>query len=164
MGSKHVSKVINSYKITFCCVIFVTARKRSLRGLCFHRCLSVHRGTSGQMHAGIHTPLSSTPPSRYPPWQVHPLAGTTLGRYTPGRYTPGQTAPLCSACWDTVNKRAVRIPLECILVLLLQWWMQGAEPLPSGQFFLFHDFFRKILNYRVDAPISHISRVGASRY
>ena len=30
---------------------------------------------------------------------------------------PGQTAPLCSACWDTVNKRAVRILLECILVM-----------------------------------------------
>ena len=42
---------------------------------------------------------------RYPPGQVHPLAGTPpLGRYT------------CSACWDTVNKRAVRILLECILV------------------------------------------------
>ena len=27
----------------------------------------------------------------------------------------GHPAP-CSACWDTVNKRAVRIPLECILV------------------------------------------------
>ena len=63
---------------------------------------------------------------RYPPWQIHPL-----GRYTPrqvhppagtlpwagtphplGRYSPLQS----SACWDTVNKQAVRILLECILV------------------------------------------------
>ena len=38
-----------------------------------------------------------------PPWQTPP---------------PGQTPP-CSACWDTVNKRVVHIPLECILVFLL---------------------------------------------
>ena len=36
------------------------------------------------------------------PWGRHPL----LGRHP----------PLGSACWDTVNKRAVRIPLDCILV------------------------------------------------
>ena len=37
---------------------------------------------------------------------------------TPPRQTPpGQTTPsLCSACWDMVNKRTVRILLECILV------------------------------------------------
>ena len=29
---------------------------------------------------------------------------------------PGSTPPFYSTCWDTVNKRAVRIPLECILV------------------------------------------------
>ena len=34
-----------------------------------------------------------------------------LGRYTPpGRYTPRH-----SVCWDTVNKRAVRIPLDLII-------------------------------------------------
>ena len=33
------------------------------------------------------------------------------------RQTPPLGRPLLhSACWDTVNKRAVRIPLECILV------------------------------------------------
>ena len=87
------------------------------------------------LHAGIH-----------PPGQVHPLGRYTPGRYTPptgtpSRYTPlGHVHPLPSACWDThphaqcmlgctplspalhsacwdmVNKRAVRIPLECILV------------------------------------------------
>ena len=46
---------------------------------------------------------------------VHPL-----GRH-PQADTPSSWAdtPLCSACWDTVNKRAVRIPLECILVLIM---------------------------------------------
>ena len=39
-----------------------TARKRSLRRLCFHRCLSVHRGVSAPLHAGIHSPLGRHPP------------------------------------------------------------------------------------------------------
>ena len=50
----------------------ITARKRSLRRLCFHRCLSVHReGVSAPLHAGI-----------------HPSPGTR-GRHPP----PGQTPP-----------------------------------------------------------------------
>ena len=65
--------------------IIFTARKRSLRRLCFHRCLSVHMGEV--------CPIAC--------WDAHP----------PGR------SPLRSACWDMVNKRAVRIPLECILVI-----------------------------------------------
>ena len=46
---------------------------------------------SAPLHAGIH------PPGRHPPPDRHPL-------------------PLRSVCWDTVNKRVLRIPLECILV------------------------------------------------
>ena len=52
-------------------------------------------------------PLGRHPsPHRQTPWTdtPHPQADTPLG----------QTLP--SACWDTVNKRVVRIPLECILV------------------------------------------------
>ena len=69
--------------------------------------------------AGI-PPLAGTPPSRYTPWQVHPLwqvhppAGTPPGRYTPLAGTPLEQCML----GDTGNKRAVRILLECILVLL----------------------------------------------
>ena len=37
---------------------------------------------------------------------------------TPGQTPPGQTPPMRSACWDTINYRAVRILLECILVHL----------------------------------------------
>ena len=44
--------------------------------------------------------------------QVHPQAGTPpLGQVHP----PGH-----SACWNTVNNRAVRIPLECILILAIK--------------------------------------------
>ena len=67
----------------------------------------------------VHPPWGRyTPPGRYiPPWcrytprQVHPtLAGTP-----PGRYTPPQEQCMLG---DTGNKRAVRILLECILVLI----------------------------------------------
>ena len=80
-----------------------TARKRSLRRLCFYTCLSVILFT-GWIHS----------PGRYTP----PPASAPLGRYTPPARYPQQVHPMCSACWDTVNKRAVRIPLECILVHL----------------------------------------------
>ena len=43
-------------------------------------------------------------------WDTHPL-----GRHPPGQTPPGRH-PLCSACWDTVNKQAVCILLECNLV------------------------------------------------
>ena len=132
--------------------IIFTARKRSLRRLCFHRCLSVHRGGCLPVVLGG---VSATPPGQTPPtWtdtthlgRHHPWADTPppLGRHPPGRQFPmgrhppaqcllGYT-PLPNACWDTppstqcmlgytprqilrdmVNKRAVRIPLECILV------------------------------------------------
>ena len=63
--------------------------------------------------------------------------------------------PLSSACWDTVNKRAVRILLECILVFLLirprrvnfalwpdDFWLDG----PDGQVF-FKEKYIKDSNY-----------------
>ena len=85
---------------------------------------------------GRYTPLAGTPPRQvppgsgtpprpriYPPLQVHPQAGTpprevsSRFRYTPRQVHPwGQVPPRHSACWDTVNKWAVHIPLECILV------------------------------------------------
>ena len=95
--------------------MIVTARKRSLWRLSFYRCLSVHRGVSASMHAGI-----PSPPARH-----HP-ADTTLGRppradspcadKPPTPSCEDTPSPIRSTCWDTVNKRAVRIPLECILV------------------------------------------------
>ena len=53
----------------------ITARKRSLRRLCFYTCHSVHRGVSAPVHAGIHTPprdQRQTPPSS----RHHPLEQT----------------------------------------------------------------------------------------
>ena len=88
----------------------VTARKRSLRRLCFYTCLSVILFTAGESTwAGKHplgryTPRAGTP-GQVPPGQVHPLGRyTPLGQVHPGRYTP------------MVNERAVHILLECILI------------------------------------------------
>ena len=71
-----------------CVFCFITARKRSLRRLCFHRYLSVHGGGGCLPHC-------------------------MLGYTTT---TPTQTPLLPSACWDTINKWAVRMLLEYILV------------------------------------------------
>ena len=49
--------------------------------------------------------VSAIPPDRHPP-----------GIQPPGRPPPGQTPSLPSACYHTVNKWAVCISLECILV------------------------------------------------
>ena len=50
--------------------------------------------------------LAHPPPGRYT---------LPLDRHPPGQ-TPARADPLHSSCWDTVNKRAVRVLLECILV------------------------------------------------
>ena len=96
-----------------------TAPERSLQSLCFYTCLSVILFTGGGVPGQV--PLQAGTPSRIGiPLGRYPLAPGQVppGRYPPGRYTPWvDTPPGHSACWDTVNKRAVRIPLECILVL-----------------------------------------------
>ena len=38
----------------------ITARRRSLRRLRFHSCLSVHRGVSAPLHTGNHIPPGQT--------------------------------------------------------------------------------------------------------
>ena len=43
--------------------------------LCFHRCLSVHRG------GGVHTPLGRHPLGRHTPPGRHPPGGHCSGRY-----------------------------------------------------------------------------------
>ena len=120
---------------------------------------------SAPMHGGTH-PQAGTPPGRYTPWQVHPpppWAGTPPGRYTPGQVLPpragtppwqvppppvgtsslagtphpGRYTPLRSACWDMVNKRAVGIPLECILVdiiiIVVIFFQLHTEPTQWGE-------------------------------
>ena len=64
------------------------------------------------------TPPRQTPPGQTP--QDRPPRQSPSGRHPHnlGRHPhPSGTHHLPSACWDTVNKRAVRIPQECILVL-----------------------------------------------
>ena len=64
---------------------------------------------------GRHTPLADTPLGRHYPWADTPLPSACWDTHN----------PLPSACWDTPfctvhagirSVRAVRIPLECILV------------------------------------------------
>ena len=115
-GGKNLHDMVTS---TLCfaqcanCFYIFTARKRSLRRLCFHRYLSVHREGCGR----------------------------TRGRHSPGRHPPAQCmlgythpCPMHAGIHpqrilqDTVNKRAVHIPLECILVLLsfcVSWIQPG---------------------------------------
>ena len=72
----------------------------------------------GQVHTplGSYTPLrkAGTPLQADTPWaDTSPWADNPPAQYML-EYTHTH---LHSACWDRVNKRAVRIPLECILVL-----------------------------------------------
>ena len=90
-------------------------------------CLSM--GVSAPLHAGI-PPWADTPPLQtHPPGQTPPCADTKPGQtHPPGQTPPGRppwedthhcadTHPTVQCTLgDTVNKRAVCIPLECILV------------------------------------------------
>ena len=62
--------------------------------------------------SGQTPPLGQIPPGRHPNRQTPPTG--ILRRHSGLAGTPPHGH---SACWDTVNKRAVCIPLECILVL-----------------------------------------------
>ena len=83
-------------------------------------------GSTREYPLGRSTPLQAgtdLPGQVHPPGQVHRLAGTLPRQVCPpDRYPSGQvppwagTPPPNSACWDMVNKRVVRILLECILV------------------------------------------------
>ena len=74
-------------------MFIITARKRSLRRLCFYTCVSVHRW--GSTWAGTPPPRPGTPPgTRYTPQnQVHPPKPGTPPKT---RYT----SPGSSACWE----------------------------------------------------------------
>ena len=119
----------------------VTARKRSLRRLCFHRCLSVHggRGGSRSLSRGVsipggsvrETPWTETPQTdprtETAPWTETPLRQRPpLQTLPPGQRPPSDRDPPDRDCpldrdprTETPpygNGRAVRILLECILV------------------------------------------------
>ena len=95
-----------------------------------------------QVHPWQVPPWQVHPPGQVPPRQVHPRqvppqvgtpwAGTPPGAGTPPEQVPprnvypprhvqppwASTPPRTQYMLGTVNKRAVRIPLECILVLI----------------------------------------------
>ena len=89
---------------------------RSLRRLCFHRCLSVHSGVcipacTGQ---GGACPGGSLPDGCLPK-EEGVCPGGEADTAPDQRQT---TPPPQRILWDMVNKRMVRIPLECILVYI----------------------------------------------
>ena len=63
------------------------------RSLCFHRCLSVHRGICFWSRGMVWqtAPGADTAWADTPPWADTPWADTPLGRHPPGRHPPGQT-------------------------------------------------------------------------
>ena len=72
-------------------------------------------------HPPWQTPPGQTSPSdQTPPWADTPSWADTPWTHSPGQTSPAQCmlgyTPLHSAGWDTVNKRAIRILLECRLV------------------------------------------------
>ena len=70
--------------------MIITARKRSLRRLCFYRCLSVHGGGClPQCMLGCHPPEADPPGADTPPEQTLPR-----GRHPPGsRHPPEADTP-----------------------------------------------------------------------
>ena len=74
--------------------VIVTARKRSLRRLCFHRCLSVHGGcVSAPLHAGINPQDQRQTP---PPGQTPNPPGRPPWADPPGQTPPPLQTPPCS--------------------------------------------------------------------
>ena len=71
------------------------------RRLCFYRCVSVHRGVSASVHAGIpHPPLGAdtppradTPGSRHPPEQTPPIADPPKSRHPQEQTLPQEQTP-----------------------------------------------------------------------
>ena len=127
---------------------FITARKQSLRRLCFYTCLSVHRGgVPGQA-------LFKPPGTRYTPRQIHTPGTryTSLGpgqvtpqtrythpnppgtRYTPPgiRYTPtGPGTP--NPQWDQVHPPGIRYTPPGPGTPNPQWDQVHLPPLPREQ-------------------------------
>ena len=131
----------NSQKLTIECnrkkrILIITACKRSLRRLCFYRCLSVHMGGACMVAPGGHAWLS---------WGVcmvargvhvffeghawffrgvHGFFGGCMV-FSGGQRRSWFFGGVCMVFWggmhgffgwDTVNERVVRILLECIFV------------------------------------------------
>ena len=83
-----------------CCVLdrpIFTARKRSLWRLCFHRCLSAHRGGGCLPH----TPWADTPLGRHPLGRDPPWTDTSLDRHNhPVHAGIQSTSGQCAFDWN----------------------------------------------------------------
>ena len=80
-------------------------------------CHSVHRGRECLPHSWADTTGADTHWTDTPPWADTPLPSACWDTHTPCPVHAEIHPPLHNACWDTVNKWAVRILLECILVV-----------------------------------------------
>ena len=151
--ARHYHQRNNSYRhhnrlSGWYCIVF-TARNRSLRRLCFYRCLSVHTGGHAQFYSGgVHGFIWGGMCGFIYGWG----ACVVLFRGRAWFYSGGMHGFIWGACmvlfgghawfhsgghawfylgghvcffqffriqWDTVNEQAVRILLECILVNLV---------------------------------------------
>ena len=111
-------------KIPVVTLRFITARKRSLRSLCFYTCLSVSHSVQGGLHPGggrqgLHPGGSA---SRGREGGLHSRGSASRGVciHGGGIHLGGSTSrsrPTHRILRDTVSERAVRILLECILVM-----------------------------------------------
>ena len=97
--SIHVNKKVQGLGRQFTFVIIITARKRSLRRLCFYTCLSVILFTGDRHSPGANTPSRNQTPREHTPPGADPPCAVHAGRY--GQQAGGTHL------------------LECILVLLL---------------------------------------------
>ena len=104
----------------------VTARKRSLRRLCFHRCPSVFRGVC----------LIAC-------WDAPPQADTSLGRHPPGQTPPRQTPP-----WADTPQLGRHPPAQC----MLGYSQQAGGTHPTG---MQSCFVLYLCSDRVDLTIGH---------
>ena len=143
--------------------ILITTRNKVRARLCFYMCLILFTGGLPQCMLGItprtrHPPMDQTPPSGAdPPDQIIHPPGT---RHSPQEHTPlGSDTSLSEQCMlgDTGNKRAVRILLECILVIFCRWatspnWRnfswntERTTSVPLGSYYL----VQKMKRWRID--------------
>ena len=89
--------------------------------------------SSGMCSACSSSRLGGSPPD-IPQEQTSLAAGIPWSRHPPGTGTPeDQTPPVECMLGDTVNKRVVRILLECILVLILFLLQRGGKENTVGE-------------------------------
>ena len=130
--------------------------------LCFHRCLSVHRGVSATPHAGIHprdqrhtplgadtlsgadTPKDQTPVQQTPIPPPSDQRQTPPWNQTPPKQTPPQTKPLGtrhspragtprSACWEIrATSGRYAYLLPCIILLVVHGTQLRIQDFPVG--------------------------------